>query len=1421
MTNKKIIKIKTLSMLIFISLVLTIVPLSSLSLTTNVKASEDSNDSNKMTISKTISFNDIIISEENEFTTVNIDDLPLSIEKSGYPNLPVHKDIIVLPLGAKNIDIDYSLDRTSTNTQLINNKIKHASNPKVLSSLHENIFFRMFQNFKFLQKFKVFNLEQYNNINIVSDVYDSGIFYPDNRLEYNIGVGLHKGILSTLVPISFYPVQYDGINTINYITGDITFTLTYTYDNEINRDSEKDDYKYDLVILSPRNYINLLRPLVKHKEAHGLKTKLVCLNDIYNNRYFNVDECYDNQEKIKFFIYNSILHWNTKYIMAIGGYRSFLGFNKPNIQFPVRYSHLDFNEPGYVSDQYYSSCIKYHAYHGYVFDDWDSNENDRFAEWDIKGFDYIDPYVDVYFGRLACRNKQEVKTIVNKIIHYETKTYEKDWFNKILTVSGDGFGDFNDLGIVWIIDEPGDYTIYAQSSLSLDSSVKGPIDSVNVKFNPNIKSNITFNESDHLIIEPINDNQFDLFPAKPVAKITSPSNNDVLGYTNVNFVPRKAYGGSNWARVEYYHIQDINDLDEDDNTEEMLGIMIIRGKSYDPSPHEFTWNSPSFPIRPLESYLSITNYSLWIKNSDDDVVFGPVTLISQCGYEGDIETEVGVRYLEEKDFESIRLTTSDSSFSNQENVINKINEGQGFVYFAGHGSPMSWANHHPGIPGGRRNSEITGLSMINFDMTRPLFPMNTLNNKNKLPIVIIGGCHNSEIDCSFLKLFTDPYKVLYGPQVLSFIPECFAWWLVRLNNGGAIASLGFSSLGYGTYGINNANTLSGWLNGEFFRQYSEENIDILGEVVGESLNSYSSNFANYDCENYMKVHRKTFEAWLLLGDPSLKIGGYPKNRNINDIKETSNTNILVSQPANNFVWKENSDILTSTYTKKPFSPYRTTSLITDNLLIDKSPSIASNQYQLVSFIREESIDGYKQDVGFSYSSGGNIWKEVMMLYPDDHNVVSIDKIGYTDSGFLATMDSQSHGFDLVVMNDVTDEDTWFIYNNENYIFSDIGKKGNVVVNAYPHETVQSDGLHWIIGTITDISYTDNYGHNIFLNDIIAFIMPSVTDGNYLNLALYNFENCPGTISGDVDESTLISYWATPFSEYDEKGLLISCWYSDVDHFYSELPGHYLVRASAGSITKNPDVHASNGHTCVAYEAKNEEGNFILSATTSNYGAHWMLSIIDINIIEDITNPKLVNRNGVLECYYLKNNYMYKSISLDNGINWISKGKVEDIIQVDVDSSDSPFDVDDSGIVYTFDDELHYYPFNKNIGAIIDNINVTSNKCRITVEITNTGFKSEDFDCEIKVEGDFPFGNLFGSNSLLTSLLTGRTWLGSTTNKNIHIEKDETVTLKSKPLFGIGHVLVTVTIKYNNEIVDGKCDDGFLIGRKILIHHDTE
>ena len=664
-------------------------------------------------------------------------------------------------------------------------------------------------------------------------IYNSNTPYPTTPYTYRVSSGLNeKDKHVTFITLNIYPVRYIPAAGKLNIAKNAEITITYE-EPETTPFTEKS--QYDLVIISPSKFYKDLQRLVNHKNNIGtINTTMKTTEEIYDE-YQGVDK----PEQIKYFIKDAVENWKTKYILLVGGLKSMIyGTSRDDRNqgskdwyVPVRYTNLDAgDDPGFITDLYYADLYK----EGGSFDNWDSNDNGIFAEWDDFYKDTLDLYPDVYVGRLACRNNFEVNTMIDKITTYEETPIDPSWFNRILVVSGDAFQDQEDLDIQWNITDltDGEYTIYAQSNNK--DKIYGPIDVINITLDRSIESSISFKEDDHLKTE--------TYPFLPIAEITSPSEGDILGNTDIDFVPPEAYDGYYWARVMYTD-----------------GVMHIKGKSYDPQP-----------------YGIITDIHIWIENSDNQIVFSDWRNDTELYYEDEwttgeltLEGRGGTLSYISNEFEKVKLWTSNGMWTGQTDVINAFNQGNGFIHFEGHASPRTWGDQYPGIPGGRREAQVDGLISFNPIKGPPFFPMSKLSNKDKYPVVLAGGCHNGQFNVTLLAtLLKKPFMWTYGIP----IPECWSWWLTRLPSGGAIATISNTGMGYGQQGkYCIAAGLSGWINSEFFRIYSEENQKMLGKTYSQTIASYANNF---DMENEIG-HVKTIQQWTLLGDPSLKIGGYP------------------------------------------------------------------------------------------------------------------------------------------------------------------------------------------------------------------------------------------------------------------------------------------------------------------------------------------------------------------------------------------------------------------------------------------------------------------------------------------------------------------------------------------------------------------
>ena len=239
-------------------------------------------------------------------------------------------------------------------------------------------------------------------------------------------------------------------------------------------------------------------------------------------------------------------------------------------------------------------------------------------------------------------------------------------------------------------------------------------------------------------------------------------------------------------------------------------------------------------------------------------------------YEGEIATEKAAEIL--SDFESIKIWWSEGNL-NQKNILNAINGGAGFVYLSGHGSPGMWLA-----------KDFTNPSNPKYILGLDIYHLYTLKNEGMYPVVIIGGCHNSMFNTTLVESVKEIiqsviFKYLLGKHFVTWywmpVPECFGWTFVRVNNG-AIATIGCTGLGYGATGDTNDDGIpdniqyySGRAEIHFFELY-KQGLRHLGEVHSQDMIDYVNE------ANPMKdqIACKTAQEWVLLGDPTLMIGGY-------------------------------------------------------------------------------------------------------------------------------------------------------------------------------------------------------------------------------------------------------------------------------------------------------------------------------------------------------------------------------------------------------------------------------------------------------------------------------------------------------------------------------------------------------------------
>jgi hypothetical protein len=217
------------------------------------------------------------------------------------------------------------------------------------------------------------------------------------------------------------------------------------------------------------------------------------------------------------------------------------------------------------------------------------------------------------------------------------------------------------------------------------------------------------------------------------------------------------------------------------------------------------------------------------------------------GNDGEDNNEILMGIMSE--FTPELIWTSLGNF-NRLTISQTISDGAGFIDYSGHGFEHGMGTYTP-----------SGLQM-KYYFTRYI---QDLQNGYKLPVMFFDACLTAKIDYVLQDLLD--YKEYFIFNILATLLNintsqrlpCYAWAFVNHENGGAIATIGATRTAYG--GIDSG---AGKMSIEFFSAY--ETSDYLGEMMTQMQNGYITDVPD---DSF------TVEEFILLGDPTLKIGGYP------------------------------------------------------------------------------------------------------------------------------------------------------------------------------------------------------------------------------------------------------------------------------------------------------------------------------------------------------------------------------------------------------------------------------------------------------------------------------------------------------------------------------------------------------------------
>ncbi len=188
------------------------------------------------------------------------------------------------------------------------------------------------------------------------------------------------------------------------------------------------------------------------------------------------------------------------------------------------------------------------------------------------------------------------------------------------------------------------------------------------------------------------------------------------------------------------------------------------------------------------------------------------------------------------------------------NITHKLENHTGFALLSNHGDYSGWGytSNHSGV---MRLSTASGMK-----------------NAGELPIIIMDACLTHGFDnenASDENKGKDPIynQWYYPPGSVHRGRDSLGEWLHLAERGGAVATFGSTRVSYGSPGATYPNALSGYMASHLTMAMSG------GEgTPGRMLSTAISDYMN---ENGASTHEdyKTVTQFVLLGDPSLNIGG--------------------------------------------------------------------------------------------------------------------------------------------------------------------------------------------------------------------------------------------------------------------------------------------------------------------------------------------------------------------------------------------------------------------------------------------------------------------------------------------------------------------------------------------------------------------
>ncbi|MCJ7571337.1 MAG: C25 family cysteine peptidase, partial [Candidatus Thermoplasmatota archaeon] len=366
---------------------------------------------NNLNISLKFNFSKPTLSTFNinneEYFKIKLDDLPVS-DKFGEPKLPVKPLRILLP---------YSTDVEKISVKTSEEKI-----------MEDNVF----SDIELGGMSRSLDSSLYDNEIIPQ--YEKDYIYP-KQVYNNLGIQCLNGYL--ILFINLHPVRYLGQTNTVYYYDNISIsieTTEYTYNNILQKFDDKEKIlnmvenpqmlssypdedtsfnqgtsNYEYVIITTDDLKNAsgnytFYDLIDKRINDGLTCKIKTVENIYQEY-----EGVDNTEKIRNFIKDAYINWNTKWVL-IGG-----DVEKVPIRYLCDIDGAEKDETKITSDVYYQCLDGDYNY------DRDGNWGEEFDGVNGKRIDLL---AEVYVGRAPVDDGEDISAFVEKTLSYENS----DWF---------------------------------------------------------------------------------------------------------------------------------------------------------------------------------------------------------------------------------------------------------------------------------------------------------------------------------------------------------------------------------------------------------------------------------------------------------------------------------------------------------------------------------------------------------------------------------------------------------------------------------------------------------------------------------------------------------------------------------------------------------------------------------------------------------------------------------------------------------------------------------------------------------------------------------------------------------------------------------------------------------------------------------